>query len=384
VWTRTIAHVDMDCFFAAVEALDNPEYRGKPLVVGGPRHSSRSVVSTCSYEARAYGVRSAMPISQAARLCPHAIFIPGNMSRYVQVSDEIMDVLRQFTPLMQQVSIDEAFLDMTGCEHFYKDPQDIGVRIRRAIKDSSGLTASVGIAENKFLAKLASSRCKPDGLMVVSPEDAYDLLSTLPIGKLWGVGEKGEKALARYGIETVKDLRIWPKEWLVAQYGKWGAQLYDLARGIDDDPVIPDEERKSYGSESTFDEDVTDIRALMHSLAQHTGRVGMRLRRAEKLARTVTIKVKYADFSQITRSKTLAEPFDDDEAIYNTACALLEETDMRMAVRLIGLSVSGLSDFRQLSLFEPGEPGGGIDEVLDDIVERYGAKGVIRGRELED
>lgn len=285
---------------------------------------------------------------------------------------------------MQQVSIDEAFLDMTGCEHFYKDPQDIGVRIRRAIKDSSGLTASVGIAENKFLAKLASSRCKPDGLMVVSPEDAYDLLSTLPIGKLWGVGEKGEKALARYGIETVKDLRIWPKEWLVAQYGKWGAQLYDLARGIDDDPVIPDEERKSYGSESTFDEDVTDIRALMHSLAQHTGRVGMRLRRAEKLARTVTIKVKYADFSQITRSKTLAEPFDDDDAIYNTACALLEETDMRMAVRLIGLSVSGLSDFRQLSLFEPGEPGGGIDEVLDDIVERYGAKGVIRGRELED
>ncbi|NLH88558.1 MAG: DNA polymerase IV [Firmicutes bacterium] len=384
MWTRTIAHVDMDCFFAAVEALDNPEYRGKPLVVGGPRHSSRSVVSTCSYEARAYGVRSAMPISQAARLCPHAIFIPGNMSRYVQVSDEIMDVLRQFTPLMQQVSIDEAFLDMTGCEHFYKDPQDIGVRIRRAIKDSSGLTASVGIAENKFLAKLASSRCKPDGLMVVSPEDAYDLLSTLPIGKLWGVGEKGEKALARYGIETVKDLRIWPKEWLVAQYGKWGAQLYDLARGIDDDPVIPDEERKSYGSESTFDEDVTDIRALMHSLAQHTGRVGMRLRRAEKLARTVTIKVKYADFSQITRSKTLAEPFDDDDAIYNTACALLEETDMRMAVRLIGLSVSGLSDFRQLSLFEPGEPGGGIDEVLDDIVERYGAKGVIRGRELED
>ncbi|MGI6518160.1 MAG: DNA polymerase IV [Bacillota bacterium] len=384
MWTRTIAHVDMDCFFAAVEALDNPEYRGKPLVVGGPRHSSRSVVSTCSYEARAYGVRSAMPISQAARLCPHAIFIPGNMSRYVQVSDEIMDVLRQFTPLMQQVSIDEAFLDMTGCEHFYKDPQDIGVRIRRAIKDSSGLTASVGIAENKFLAKLASSRCKPDGLMVVSPEDAYDLLSTLPIGKLWGVGEKGEKALARYGIETVKDLRIWPKEWLVAQYGKWGAQLYDLARGIDDDPVIPDEERKSYGSESTFDEDVTDIRALMHSLAQHTGRVGMRLRRAEKLARTVTIKVKYADFSQITRSKTLAEPFDDDDAIYNTACALLEETDMIMAVRLIGLSVSGLSDFRQLSLFEPGEPGGGIDEVLDDIVERYGAKGVIRGRELED
>ncbi len=384
MWTRTIAHVDMDCFFAAVEALDNPEYRGKPLVVGGPRHSSRSVVSTCSYEARAYGVRSAMPISQAARLCPHAIFISGNMSRYVQVSDEIMDVLRQFTPLMQQVSIDEAFLDMTGCEHFYKDPQDIGVRIRRAIKDSSGLTASVGIAENKFLAKLASSRCKPDGLMVVSPEDAYDLLSTLPIGKLWGVGEKGEKALARYGIETVKDLRIWPKEWLVAQYGKWGAQLYDLARGIDGDPVIPDEERKSYGSESTFDEDVTDIRALMHSLAQHTGRVGMRLRRAEKLARTVTIKVKYADFSQITRSKTLAEPFDDDDAIYNTACALLEETDMRMAVRLIGLSVSGLSDFRQLSLFEPGEPGGGIDEVLDDIVERYGAKGVIRGRELED
>ncbi len=384
MWTRTIAHVDMDCFFAAVEALDNPEYRGKPLVVGGPRDSSRSVVSTCSYEARAYGVRSAMPMSQAARLCPHAIFVPGNMSRYVQVSGEIMNVLHDFTPLVQQVSIDEAFLDMTGCEHFYKNPQDIGAQIRRTIKDSSGLTASVGIAENKFLAKLASSRCKPDGLMVIDPGNAYDLLSTLPVGKLWGVGEKGEKALARYGIETVEDLRIWPKDWLVAQYGKWGSQLYDLARGIDDDPVVPDEERKSYGSESTFDDDVTTIQTLRHSLAQHTSRIGMRLRRAGKLARTVTIKVKYSDFSQITRSKTLAEPFDDDDAIYDAACALLDETDIKMAVRLIGLSVSGLSDFRQLSLFGLGGSNEGIDEVLDGIVERYGVKGVIRGRELED
>ena len=374
----------MDCFFAAVEALDNPDYRGKPVIVGGPRDSVRAVVSTCSYEARAYGVRSAMPMSQAARLCPHATFVPGNMARYVQVSREIMRVLEAFTPIMQQVSIDEAFLDMTGCEHFYTNALDLGTQIKQAIKDASGLTASVGIAQNKFLAKLASSKSKPDGLLVICPDDVDAFLSPLPVRDVWGVGEKGERSLARYGIETVEDLRLWSKEWLVEQYGKWGAQLYDLARGIDDDPVVADEEQKSFGSESTFDEDIADRYELVQYLAQHARRVGSRLRGAGRLARTVTIKVKFADFSQVTRSKTMAEPFDDYDTIYNTACTLLDEIDMGMAVRLIGLSVSGLSDCRQLSLFGSDNRNCAIDDVLDELSQRYGSKGVIRGRELED
>ncbi|MEA4882228.1 MAG: DNA polymerase IV [Clostridia bacterium] len=396
---RTISHVDMDCFFAAVEALDHPEYRGKPLVVGGPRGSTRAVVSTCSYEARRFGVRSAMPVSQAERLCPQAIFVTGNMRRYAEVSREIMEVLRGFTPLVQQVSIDEAFLDMTGCEQFHADSHAMGAHIKRAIRDASGLNASVGIAPNRFLAKLGSDMSKPDGLLVIRLEDVDSFLSPLPVGRLWGVGEKGREALGRYGIATVADLRSWPREWLVERYGRWGAEAYDLARGVDDSPVVPDEERKSYGSECTFDTDVCDASVLRTSIAQHSRRVGRRLRSDGRLARTVTIKVKFADFTQITRGHSLSEPFDSDDSIYHAACALLDGLNLAAPVRLIGVSVSGIHDSRQLCLFQQRPPehsvgahgaseagqgsGKSIDHVLDGIAEEFGVKGVMRGRELE-
>jgi len=378
---RTIAHIDMDCFFAAVEALDHSEYRGKPLIVGGRPDTPRAVVSTCSYEARKYGVRSAMPISQAARLCPHALFVTGNMRRYVEVSRQIMECLAEFTPRIQPTSIDEAFLDMTGCEHFYENTRAMGASIKQRIRERTGLTASCGIAPNKFLAKLASSKSKPDGLLVITVDEAADFLAPLPVRELWGVGERGEQELARYGIATVSDLRAWPAEWLADRFGKWGMLIYDLARGIDDDPVVTDEECKSYGSESTFDSDVDDIDSLCSCLARHSQRVGKRLRAAGRLARTVTLKVKFADFDQITRSRSVGQPFDGDDTIYSIACELLREIRLRMAVRLIGVSVSGLTECRQLSLFE--SPRGKLDQVLDSITDRFGRKGVSRGRELE-
>ena len=378
---RTIAHIDMDCFFAAVEALDHPEYRGKPLIVGGRPDTPRAVVSTCSYEARKYGVRSAMPISQAARLCPHALFVTGNMRRYVEVSRQIMECLAEFTPRIQPTSIDEAFLDMTGCEHFYENTRAMGASIKQRIRERTGLTASCGIAPNKFLAKLASSKSKPDGLLVITVDEAADFLAPLPVRELWGVGERGEQELARYGIATVSDLRAWPAEWLADRFGKWGMLIHDLARGIDDDPVVTDEECKSYGSESTFDSDVDDIDSLCSCLARHSQRVGKRLRAAGRLARTVTLKVKFADFDQITRSRSVGQPLDGDDTIYSIACELLREIRLRMAVRLIGVSVSGLTECGQLSLFE--SPRGKLDQVLDSITDRFGRKGVSRGRELE-
>lgn len=378
---RTIAHVDMDCFFAAVEALDNPEYRGKPLIVGGRRDTPRAVVSTCSYEARKHGVKSAMPISQAARLCPHALFVTGNMARYAEVSRHIMRILSEFTPEVQPVSIDEAFLDMTGCEHFYESAAAMGASIKKRIKEQTGLTASCGVAPNKFLAKLGSSKSKPDGLLVIGVDDVDAFLAPLPVRELWGVGEKGEQALARYGITTVSELRAWPAQWLTERFGKWGALVYDLARGVDNDPVTTDEECRSYGSESTFDSDVHDADSLCKCLAHHSRRVGERLRAGGKLARTVSLKVKFADFDQVTRSKSFSQPFDDDDTIYSTACELLQELDIRMAVRLIGVSVSGLTECRQLSLFDSSRDR--LDHVLDSITHRFGKKGVSRGRELE-
>ena len=303
------------------------------------------------------------------------------MPRYKMVSTQVFAIFGRYTPYVEGLSIDEAFLDVTSSQRLYGSGETIARRIKDDIRNELALTCSVGVAPNKFLAKLASSKSKPDGLLVITADEASDFLGPLPVRELGGVGERGEQELARYGIATVSDLRAWPAEWLADRFGKWGMLIHDLARGIDDDPVVTDEECKSYGSESTFDSDVGDIDSLCSCLATHSQRVGKRLRAGGKLARTVTLKVKFADFDQITRARSVSQPFDGDDTIYSIACELLREIRLRMAVRLIGVSVSGLTECRQLSLFE--SPRGKLDQVLDSITDRFGRKGVSRGRELE-
>jgi DNA polymerase-4 len=379
---RTIAHVDMDAFFAAVEALDHPEYRGKPLVVGGPRDSRRGVVSTCSYEARRYGVHSAMPLSQAARLCPQAIFVPGRMRRYAEVSELVRQVFAEFSPVVEPLSIDEAFLDLTGAEHLHASLEAAGRAIKRRIgEETGGLTCSVGIAPNKFLAKLGSELKKPDGLVILTEENQEEILRPLPVGKLWGVGPKTEAELARYGVRTVGDLRRLSLEWLAERFGKGGPVLYQLARGQDDRPVCTAGEPKSLGHEETFPEDIADPAALKRVLVALAGQVGRRLRRHGYAARTVTLKLRYADFTTLTRSHTLPAPFDDDDTLLAEALKLWEKAEKKQAFRLLGLYASGLVQAQQLSLLPDRRRE--VFAVMDRLNAKFQRDVLVKGRQLE-
>lgn len=374
---RTILHVDMDAFFAAIEQRDNPAYRGRPLIVGGRRGSPRVVVSTCSYEARRYGIHSAMPLQEALRLCPEGIFVPGNMDKYIDVSRQIRQVLYTFSPRVEPVSIDEAFLDMTGCEHFYPNLRAMGRQLKQAIYDRVQLTASVGIAPNKFLAKLASETQKPDGLVVITADEVDRFLLPQPVSALWGVGRKTASQLQRYGVETVGQLRKLDKRWLESRFGKAGVQLYRLARGQDDRPVDPGGERKSIGHEVTFPRDITDWSLLEGELVRLVAAVGRRLRKCQMSAKTVTIKLRYGDFTTKTRSKTLTDLFEDDNTILRLARSLLRPLASR-PVRLVGVYVSSLEEMHQPALF-PGDPAK-IDKLVDRINERFGAQVIYRYR----
>lgn len=378
---RTIVHMDMDAFFAAIEVLDNPSLAGKPVIVGGPKDSRRGVVATCSYEARRYGVRSAMPIQQAAQLCPDGIFLSGRMQRYREVSSLVYEVLESFSPVIEPLSIDEAFLDMSGCEHFYSDAGEMGRTVKSRIQGGTGLICSVGIAPNKFLAKLASDLRKPDGLVVVSPDEIDHLLLDLPVTKLWGVGAKSGEMLARHGIHRVSDLRTRSLEWLRTNFGKAGDSLYRLSRGIDDRPVEPPMEAKSIGHETTFPEDIADpgrIRAVLAELVAHVGR---RLRRDTRTARSVILKVRYADFETLTRSRSVPHPFRDDDTLFAVASDLLSKVPHRMPLRLLGVYVSDFCEARQSSLFEDPRLET-VSTLLDSINGRYAKQIVARGREL--
>lgn len=380
--TRTIAHVDMDAFFAAVETLDHPEYRGKPLIVGGPRDSRRGVVSTCSYEARRYGVRSAMPLAEAARRCPEAIFVPGRMGRYAEVAQVVRRVFSEFSPVVEPVSIDEAFLDLTGTEHLHPSLEALGRQIKiRIAAATGGLTASVGLAPNKFLAKLASELRKPDGLVVLTDENLDAVLLPLPVGQLWGVGPKTAAELNRYGIRTVADLRKAPLAWLSERFGKFGPSLYQLARGLDDRPVDPGGEPKSLGHEETFATDLSDPKALRRVLVTLAAQVGRRLRSHGLTARTVTLKLRYADFTTLTRSRTLATPFDDDDTLLAEALRLWEKVEKRQAFRLLGLYVSGFIPAQQLSLLPDRKRE--VFAVMDRLNARFQREVLIKGRQLE-
>ncbi len=380
VGARTIMHVDMDAFFAAIEQRDNPKLRGRPVIVGGRKESARGVVATCSYEARRYGIHSAMPIAQAVRLCPHGEFIPTRMELYQAVSREVHMIFRSFSPVVEPVSVDEAFLDMSGCEHFYGSLEAMGMAIKKAISDQTHLTASVGIAPNKFLAKLASDQRKPDGLLILTRQEVDEFLLSLNIRQLWGVGEKTETKLHSYGIRTVADLRSKGIDWLSARFGQHGLHLYQLCRGVDHRAVeAGKDDAQSIGHENTFSQDISALPDIRKALAELAANVGWRMRRSAVYGKTVTLKARYKDFTTVTRAKTLPNGFNDDRTIFETAWELFQREVDDGAFRLLGVYVSNLGQAQQLSLFAETETEDRLTETLDKLNLKYGKAVVKRG-----
>lgn len=373
---RQILHMDMDAFFAAVEQLDNPDYRGKPVIVGGDPHG-RGVVSTCSYEARKFGIHSAMPSREAYARCPEGIFLWPRGARYAEISRAIMGILAQYTPLVEPLSLDEAFLDLTGSERIFGPAVEIGRTIVRRIQTEIGLSASVGIAPNKFLAKLASDLRKPAGFVVIARENVRAVLEDLPVGKLWGVGVKTEEQLLQMGIKTIGALSRVDPEILSRRFGDQGIHLYRLAHGYDDRKVEIEQEAKSIGHEITFPVDTDDRAYLAAVLLWQSDQVARRLRRHSLQGRVVTVKLRDSHFKTITRRITLAAATDFEETIYQTALGLAGQADWGGGkVRLIGVSVSGFAENSplQLGLFStPGDAPGG-KPLPEGNAARAGAK----------
>jgi DNA polymerase-4 len=383
--TRTIIHTDMDAFYASVEMLDNPELRGKPVVVGGL--ASRSVVSAASYEARKFGIHSAMPTLTAHQLCPAAIFLPVRMARYHEVSARIMAIFNRFTPLVEPISLDEAFLDVSGSARLFGSGVEIAALIRSTIRAETGLTASAGVATSKLLAKIASDLQKPDGLTVVEPGREREFLAALPIGKLWGAGATTIKALRLLSVRTIGDLAALPLEILTRKFGKHGIQMHYAARGLDDRPVEPTRAAKSIGHEDTFSEDLTDLKIIKRELLALAIRVGERLRRHGVEGQTVSVKVKFHDFATNSRSATLAASTSDGMDIYRHALELLGKTEAgRKPLRLLGISVSNLDTevmTRQPSLFgaDPArKKQKELTRAVDDLNRKFGGTAVKPGR----
>ena len=375
---RAIAHVDMDAFYAAIEQRDKPELRGRPVIVGA-HPMGRGVVSTASYEAREYGVHSAMPIGRAARLCPHAAFLPVDMAKYRRVSLQIMAILADFSPLVEPVSVDEAFLDLTGTERLFGSPLEAVRQIKARIRSETGLSASAGLAPNKFLAKVASDLEKPDGLVVVPPGAEAGFLAPLPVERIWGVGHVTAKALRALGIATVGQLQGVPRAVFVRRFGKHGEDLHDLAFGRDDRPVEPFGLPKSVGAEETFDADVRDAERLKTTLRSQAERVAAELREGGFAAARVTLKLRLAPFETHTRSVT-GEPTQDGLELYRRAVTLLDRERVTRPVRLIGLSASrlGPAGQGQLDLLDPAAlRRERLSRVVDRLTERFGEGTVV-------
>lgn len=368
---RKIIHVDMDAFYASIEQRDNPTLRGKPVIVGG-RPEERGVVAAASYEARRFGVHSAMPTARALRLCPKAILIRGRMGYYAEIAGQIREILRSFTPLVEPLSLDEAFLDVTGSERLFGHAEQMAREIKRRIREEVKLTCSVGIAPNKFLAKLASDLKKPDGFVVVHPQEIEGFLENLPVSRLWGVGPATEERLRARGISTIGDLQQIPRNELIGEFGKWGAALFELARGIDERPVTAEREVKSISRETTFANDLYQFNELRKVLFELAEEVARDLREEGLKARTVQIKVRFADFTTITRSVTLKESSDATRLIREAARLLLEhKVDLSgRGVRLVGVGVSNLEipTTGQLVLFELEDPNSKDSPVLDHVI----------------
>jgi len=379
--TRTILHVDLDAFFAAVEQRDHPELRGRPVVVGMGGTADRGVVSAASYEARKFGVHSAMPIRTAKRLCPDCVFVPVNGAAYQRASREVMAILRRFTPLVEPVSIDEAFLDVTASRALFGEGPTIARRIKDAVHAELGLTASVGVASTKLVAKIASDLRKPDGLVVVPPGGEAAFLAPLPIARLWGVGPQTAAALRDFGVATIGDLQRLERPALVRRFGKHGATLVDRALGIDADPVSDPDAAKSIGHEHTFDEDTADPEVLERTILSMAEGVSGRLRAAGVKAATVTVKVRDTAFVTLTRQRTLPEPTDLTEPIFRVALELARPEIRGKKIRLIGVTTSGFGEREQLGMFEAEDPKRRrVVEAADELRQRFGPRAVTRAR----
>ncbi|HPE20645.1 MAG TPA: DNA polymerase IV [Candidatus Mcinerneyibacteriales bacterium] len=385
---KRIVHVDMDAFFAAVEQRDDPSLRGKPVIIGASpqKGTGRGVVSTCSYEARRYGVHSAMPISQAWRACPQGVYLTPHISKYAAESKKIMSLLSSFSPVIEKISIDEAFLDCTGTEHLFGDSRSLGKAVKDKIRRECGLTASVGIAANKSVAKIASDLEKPDGLVICPPGKEADFLAPLPVKRLWGAGPRTVERLEKMGITTIGELASFPEEGLIRHFGKWGEHLRRMALGIDPRSLETESERKSISEERTFNRDTGETETLEKMLLSLSQDVSGQLRRKRMKARTVHLKLRFSDFTTLTRSRTLQRYFDDTVTLHRTALGLFRSISRGQKIRLIGVGVSGMEEgevYIQPDLFgEVSTEERKVDQAMDEVTRRFG-KVITRAGILE-
>ena len=377
--SRAILHVDMDAFYAAVEQRDDPRLRGQPVIVGGP--SRRGVVLAASYEVRMFGVRSAMSMAEALRRAPRAIVVPPRRDRYDQASDQVFAIFRRYTPLVEPLSLDEAFLDVTESRALFGDAEAIARVIKRDVRDEVGLTASAGVAPCKFAAKVASDLGKPDGLVVVAPGGVAAFLAPLPVERMWGVGPKTAPKMRALGYESIGDFARAEEAALEKALGSWGIEVGRLARGDDDRDVVPNAQARSIGAEQTYEEDLEGFDAIVPTLLAHARRVASRLAHANLWASTVALKIKYADFALRTRSKTLPQPVQDTDAIHRAAVELLARVPLQARrVRLTGVSASGITEGRPSPELFPdasAEKRRKLEEVTGLITDRYGNENAI-------
>lgn len=380
----TILHIDMDAFFASVELIDRPELRGRPVIIGGTK--GRGVVLSATYEARAFGVHAAMPVARAQRLCPQAVFISPSHHRYSEVSEGVMAIFRDVTPFVEPLSLDEAFLDVAGAIRRLGRPREIAAMIRARVEAEQRITCSVGVATNKFVAKVASTTCKPDGLLVVPADRTVDFLHPMPVGALWGVGPRTEEQLHRLGLRTVGDLAHTPVSTLERALGRAvGRHLADLAWGRDERTVAVDEPDRSIGNEQTFARDIDDPDEVRRELLRLSEQVAHRLRGHGVVARTIVLKVRFADFTTITRSHTLADPSDTSREVYATVSALFDALHLQRArIRLVGVRAEGLigagERSEQLAFDTPEHGWRDADRAKDRATARFGADAVRPAR----
>jgi DNA polymerase IV len=386
---RSILHIDMDAFYASVEEREDPELADRPLIVGGTPQG-RGVVAAANYVVRQFGVHSAMPTATALRLCPDAVVLPPRMEYYAAISRQIRDIFEEFTPLVEPLSLDEAFLDVTGSEALFGSASQIGRQIKRQIADELSLVASVGVAPNKFLAKVASDLQKPDGFVVVNPDRVQEFLEPLPVRRLWGVGKVAATIFEELGVRTIGDIRSLPLDTLQQRFGQHGRHLWELARGIDERSVVPDREAKSLSHETTFPEDVADPECLRAWAVELAGQVARRLRRHKLQGRTVNLKVRFSDFRTISRSTTLSQPTSVTREIEQAVGEMLSTRlpAGHLPVRLLGVGISGFDGpaAAQLTLFDRPESEQSshisLDRTADEIRDRFGAAAIGRGSSL--